>query len=536
MIKYQHILIIALSCLIMSACNKKIDSYQANPNEPTSVTADLILGAVLTDMSGTQSGVGDLEGYGAWGAVQRWNQYYCRNYEYYGDNQYGWQNGSFDGYVVLKNVVQMEKEAASRGADSINAYESIGKFIRAYYYYNMTSMMGDIPLNGALQGTANLTPAYASQKVVFNFILNTLDTVNNHLTTLINAKDATISGSSQDIYYGGDLSLWRKLANTFRLRVLISLSNKATDAELNVATQFATIINNPSTYPIFESVGDDFKFTYVPTYNVYPQSPNNFGSDAQRYNMANTYVKSLTDLNDARVFITCEPAWNLIASKGYDTTDFRAFVGASTGESIATMYSDAIAGNLSLINRKKYYDTYTGEPDVLVGYKEMCFNIAEAINRGWIGGDAETWYNKGITESMKFYGLTAAQTSYTAYFLPFGSSLGNYTAVAYTFSLDNYMAQPAVKYAGGSAGLTQILTQKYIAMFQNSGWEAYFNYRRTGVPTFDQGTGIGNNGMIPKRWGYPSSEQNLNATNWKAALSNQGFSSDDINGTMWLLK
>ncbi|WPQ65336.1 SusD/RagB family nutrient-binding outer membrane lipoprotein [Chitinophaga sancti] len=533
--RYQHILIIALSCLIMTACNKKIEELQANPNEPGSVTAELLLGAVLTDMSGTQDD-GSLEGYGSWGAVHRWNQYFCRNYEYYGDNQYGWSSGSFDSYIVLKNVVQMEKEAATRGADSINPYESIGKFVRAYYYYNMTSMMGDIPLDGAVQGTANLTPAYASQKDVFTFVLNTLDTVNNHLTTLINAGDNTINGSTQDIYYAGDLTKWRKLVNSFKLRVLISLSNKTSDNELNVVSQFATIINNPSTYPIFTSVDDDFKFTYVETYNVYPQSPNNFGSDAQRYNMANTYVHNLTDLNDARVFITCEPAWNIIATKGYSAVDYRSFVGASTGESIANMYSDAIAGNLSLINRKHYYETYTGEPDVLVGYKEMCFNIAEAINRGWISGDAETWYNTGITESMKFYGITASQTSYTAYFLKFGSSLGDYTSYAFTFDLSTYLAQSSVKYAGADEGLKQILTQKYIAMFQNSGWEAYFNYRRTGVPVFDEGTGIGNNGVIPKRWGYPSSEQNLNAANWKAALSNQGLSSDDINGSMWLLK
>ena len=339
-----------------------------------------------------------------------------------------------------------------------------------------------------------------------------------------------------DIYYGGDLTKWQKLVNSFKLRVLLSLSKKTADNDLNVAQQFATIINTPATYPVFTGVSDDLKFTYVNTYNVYPQSPNNFGSDAQRYNMANTYVKNLTDLKDARVFVTCEPAWNLVASKGYATTDFNAFVGASTGSSIAVMYSDAIAGNLSLINRKHYYNTQTGEPDVLVGYKEMSFNIAEAINRGWITGDAEAWYKTGITESMKFYGLDPAQTSFTAYFLPFGNSLGNYAAYPFTFDFNAYYAQTSVKYAGGTDGLKQILIQKYLAMFQNSGWEAYFNYRRTGYPAFDGGTGVGNNGIIPQRWGYPNAEQNLNATNWKTALSNQGFSSDDINGQLWLMK
>ncbi len=39
-----------------------------------------------------------------------------------------------------------------------------------------------------------------------------------------------------------------------------------------------------------------------------------------------------------------------------------------------------------------YYSNFTGEPDVLVGYKEMLFNIAEGIESGWVTGNAETFY------------------------------------------------------------------------------------------------------------------------------------------------
>ena len=68
--------------------------------------------------------------------------------------QYNWQSGSFDSYLTLKNVVKMEEEAAGKGMPAVNPYEAIGKFVRAYYYYNLTSMMGDIPLADALKGTA----------------------------------------------------------------------------------------------------------------------------------------------------------------------------------------------------------------------------------------------------------------------------------------------------------------------------------------------------------------------------------------------
>jgi len=78
--------------------------------------------------------------------------------------------------------------------------------------------------------------------------------------------------------------------------------------------------------------------------------------------------------------------------------------------------------------------------------------------------------------------------------------------------------------------------QKYIACFENSGYEAYYNQRRTGVPAFQGGSGVGNNGVVPVRWAYPVSEQTQNAANWRAALANQKFSADDLNQVMWLLQ
>ena len=73
-----------------------------------------------------------------------------------------------------------------------------------------------------------------------------LDEANTQLTTLINAADVSLSG---DIYLGNDLRKWQRIVNTMRLRLLIQLSKKVTDADLNIKGQFADIINNPSKYP-----------------------------------------------------------------------------------------------------------------------------------------------------------------------------------------------------------------------------------------------------------------------------------------------
>lgn len=535
----KNYLAVLLALLALISCNKQIQEKQVNPNNPASVPPNLILGTVLTDMAGTGN-AGNLGGINAWDNVQDWNQYHCQNYDYYGNNIYSWSNGSFDPYLVLKNVVQMEREAASRGAAAVNPYKAVGRFIRAYYYYNLTSMFGDVPLTDALQAPANSTPSYTPQAQVFHYVLNELDTANSDLAKLITQNDNSLS-AARDIYYHGDLAKWQKLVNTFKLRVLISLSSKSSDGTLNVAGQFAAVLNNPSKYPVFASQNDDMAFAYNPggsdTYSVYPFNPSNYGSIAGRFNMAATYVGALTDLKDPRVFVTCEPATTLWGNDP-NPAQFKFFKGASTGEPVQSMYGNASAGLYSFINRARYYSNFTGEPNVLVGYKEMLFNIAEAITRGWVNGDAESYYRNGIAESMKFYGIDITQNSHTAYFLPPGAnSVTQVAPYSYTFNFSDYYAQPDVKLsATPSVAINEIVMQKYIAMFESSGYEAYYNWRRTGVPKFQAGAGVGNNGVIPKRWAYPVSEQVQNKGNLSAALSAQQFSANDLNQTMWLLK
>jgi hypothetical protein len=206
------------------------------------------------------------------------------------------------------------------------------------------------------------------------------------------------------------------------------------------------------------------------------------------------------------------------------------------------MYAKANAGQYSLINRYRYYQTYTGEPAIQLGYAELLFNIAEAINRGWITsgplGNAEAHYKAAIKASRKFYGIPESGT-FTAYFLKSGSpgSTGVYNAYNVNFDFATYYTQSNVAYAGNNAtGLDQILKQRYLALFRHSGLEAYFQNRRTGVPVFTTGPGTGNGSRIAKRFQYFGSELTSNADNYKAALQSQYAGNDDINGVMWILK
>src|SRR5580698_6899395 len=185
--KYLFYIVIALAA---ASCTKTIDSKQVNPNVPSSVPPQLILGTLLNDMAGNGPN-GGLGGTLSWGNVGDWDQYHCQNYDYYGNNIYSWtaNSASFDPYLVMQNEKQMELEATTRGTAAVNPYEAVGRFVKAYYYYNLTSLYGDVPLTDALQGALDTKPAYTPQEQVFAFILNELDSANNDLATLIAAND-----------------------------------------------------------------------------------------------------------------------------------------------------------------------------------------------------------------------------------------------------------------------------------------------------------------------------------------------------------
>lgn len=496
---FKYILSILLVAISFTAC-QDFEELELSPNQPTSAPPSLLLNGVMNDFY-----------QGPWydDDVNYWNQFWCVNYNYYGNNEYNWTTRDFN-YGTLRNIVKMEEEALKTGAAAVNPYSALGKFFRAYYFVRMSMFHGDIPVDDALKGSDNITPKYNTQKEVFAKSLALLEEANDNLAELIKSNNLTLAG---DIYFGNDLKAWQKTVNSFKLRVLIHLSKKDGDTDLRVKQRFAEVLTNATKFPIFTGLSDNLAYKYNAV-NVYPLNPGQTGKDAGRYNMSATYLNTLTSLKDPRTFVVADPAAKKIAS-GLKATDFEAYLGANSGESLDDMTFKAGNGEYSFVNEARYYGSYTGpETTIQIGYAEMCFNIAEAINRGWATGDAADWYKKGITASMNFYGITDAA------------------------AITAYVAQAAVAYKGNNAdGLKQILTQKYLAFFQNSGWEAFMNWRRTGVPTFLTGVGTGNGGRIPKRFQYPVSERNYNSANYTAAIQSQfGAAGDDINAEMWLIK
>lgn len=530
---YKSFLLVAVIGALVSC--KSFDQLLPNPNvagEDKAVPPSLILPRVEFDIYDQGDG-------GPFTQVQRWNQFSVSNNLYYGgQNQYNWTTtGTL--YGVLKNVNLMDVQAAKAfgitAPNSAAAYAALAKFFRAWIFVWQANRVGDTPASQAAQGLVDLEPGYDTQKAVFARSLALLDTANTVLASVASST-MTAGAISGDIYYNNDLTKWRKAINTFKLRVLMNLSKRADDnADLKIKQQFAAIVNNPTQYPVMTSNADNLNFVFNSAYNTYPHTPND-GNNQYQFE-GYPWLSIATATQDPRTFVFATPAPAQLTA-GKTVGDFSAYVGADISKSIGDLMTEGnsgkASGKYSYTNNQRYYGSVAGpEPYIILGYSEMNFNIAEAINRGWVpGASAATYYLRGINASLSFYGLTEGQT-YTI------GDLNGKTLGTTTISISNFLTNPGVVYKGDNAdGLEQILNQKYVAFHQNSGYQAFYNWRRTGYPkTFSStGGGINASGKIPRRWQYPVDEQTYNTTNYKAALQSQFGGTDDLNMDTWLTK
>lgn len=492
---FKPIMLILLLGCMMSAC-KKIEDLQKDPAAVYDPAPKLIFTGLLMRASDAP-----------WNEDQRHNQYMTQNESYYAGQPYNWTTGSYDdAYGALRDVNRMEVEAQKAG-DLGAVYLSMAKFFKAYFFSRATTMFGDIPMSEAIRGEAedNFQPKYDTQEAVYVQVLNWLEEANTELASHA-ADGASLEG---DFFYDGQLEKWRKLVNSYKLRLLIDLSKRANDTpELKIKERFTELLTNSSQYPLILSNQDNFQLQYNPI-NMYPLWPSDgivIKKDA-RNTLGATYVSILKETRDPRLLIQALPAESLAPVPG---NPFAVYQGGKTGDLQSTLLKQATEGRLSMINFDYWVTSPSGIPAVQLGASEVQFALAEGINRGWADGDAAEHFKRGIEESMKFYNV------------PSNEMLAFLTS--YIYKGDN------------EEGLRQILTQKYVAFFENSGKQAFFEQRRTGIPTFDIGPANANNNEIPKRWAYPTTEYSTNEVNLKEALQRQFNGSDTQNDLMWLIK
>lgn len=106
--------------------------------------------------------------------------------------------------------------------------------------------------------------------------------------------------------------------------------------------------------------------------------------------------------------------------------------------------------------------------------------------------------------------------------------------------MTSYVTSEKVKLVGSmEQQLAQIVTQNYLATFLQAPYNAYFENRRTGYPTFPINPASNGNtpaDKIPVRWLYPQKELDYNTENVKQAIASQFGGSDDVNLPIYILK
>ena len=420
---------------------------------------------------------------------------------------YKWDRASFDAYNSLRQVTKMMEEA-ERISD--NSYLGIGHFFRAYYFYDLALTFGDIPYTEALKGeTEDLyQPKYSTQEEVFVGILEELKKANSLL------DDSNII--SGDPIYNGDVSKWRKLVNSFRLKVLLTLSKKAGNLSLNIRNEFASIYNS---LPIIATPEESARLEFVDVVDSRYTEFNSSGYGSGLY-MASTFIDILKEREDPRLFAISGQTKNA-KEAGLAIDDFNAYAGGNPTDPYNDVNLLAAAGKVSKVN-ERYTKDPTTEAHNLLSFSEVQFILAEAAVRGWISSvSAQIYYENGIKANFQFYNTYAK--GYEEY---------------YTQSKAvDYISGAMVNFINANTEdekLELVITQKYLTSFLQGGWRMYFDHLKTGFPVFPY---LGTN-TPPTRWIYPVDEYNNNAENVTEAISRQfgAASNDGIREVTWWLK
>ena len=506
-------------------------------------------------------------------------QYMQRDYiDWQGTNTFVWGPVALSSlYSPLKNSQYIYENAKNETLEGNQKfYTAVGLIMRSFWYGFMTSLWGNIPYSEAMKAQeGNFTPVYDNQKDIFKGILADLKTANELLATVT----AVDGASAADIMYAGDVTKWRKFANSLRIRYLIRLSEKLADmttAGVDAKTELSTMVGNSTTYPIFTSSNDNASILFPGTdaTNGWYGGPLGWTNRSEFYRRkpCATFVNELRTNLDPRLTVFIRPVDTQLrvvsgtagyvklpdgqiirnvppSTPGVAALDTFRYVGlppALSDPNLYNLYNGTDFNAIRALNPSIYYDLaanpnvsyladkYAQDKNdvvkaVYMSYAELSFILAEARLKGWITtGTAVDYYQAGIVGSLRQYNI--ANGSLSVYNLQ--------THALIPFAESTFMANLATKFnsaASDAIRLNLLMTQKWLADFMTP--EFWFDWRRTGLPNFGANLISGSNGSkIPVRYIYGDDEKILNGPNVTKAISALSPAEDKQWSKMWLIE
>lgn len=350
-------------------------------------------------------------------------------------------------------VLNAEKENLSAAQLAKNKNQlALVSILEVYSYHVLVDVFGDVPFTEALD-IENPSPKYDDDTAIYTTLFAKLDAAINDLDT----SDASFG--SADFIYNGDVTAWKKFANSLKLRMALRTKD---GAKISAAVAGGVFTSNDDNAAFHFLASDPY---------ANPLWENLVQSGRKDLLVADTFVNLIEPLNDPRTPV-------------FMADNLDPYVGGP------------YAANNS-------YNSYTHlgdifhEPDfegVILDYAEVKFLLAEAAARG-LGGvtTPATHYNDAVTASVEYWvsGGDAA----------------------------TYLAQPSVAYDAVNWEQS-IGTQKWIALYSR-GFEGWSSWRVFGYPVLAAPAGAHSSaeGKVPVRYTYPADESQRNGTNYTAASS-----------------
>lgn len=485
----KKLLSIILTCtFVLTSCSDDFFNINKSPNKAIeeNMTPSLVLPRALHRLAAKEATDYDM--------YTRWMGYWARCAGNYGPNteEESYQITSttsriswLDMYDILKDFDVIEKNATTRNE---TGYLAIAKIMKSIGFMQLVDQYNNVPYSKSFDLGENLLTPYDKGEDIYADLINQLEEADALLKDAIVADNLDIK--TADIVFKGDFSLWRKLGNSQRLRLLMHQSQILGNAGLK--TEVDKIVANGGGF-----LGAGETANVQPGYakDVKKQNPywNTFKiNDAgglDNYNRANNYfLNLLKNNNDVRYLYFYSKATTPKTAGDYVGFDYGFDYPSGTPE--ADKYGAANSSDVAGPGIAK-------GPDMaqwLFTSFESMFLQAEAIQRGALAGNAKAMYEAAVTESFVWLNVTNAET----------------TATTYTHSAIKTFAN----WDDNADKLALILTQKYIAMFGINGLETWTDYRRTGIPNVPLSI-IGSRGsnVIPKRLIYPQEEYQYNSEN-----------------------
>lgn len=519
-IKKSFVVVSAFLLTTVEGCKKSDFAINDNPYELTETTIDFktVLPAAL---SATANSVAT-----DWTVFQKWMGYWARSGSFQNiadEESYNFTNdfaaniwNNLYRNISIYDVIDQKATAANSGV-----YAGIAKIMKAHNYGLLVDVYGNIPYSDALKGLNGLTPKYDKGVDVYKNLFRLIDAGIAQMTNPVSSSALNnVDIAKNDLAFQGNVTKWKKLANTLKLRLLVH----ASDAPgFPIAAEMA-IINASGVGYIGAGETMQINPGYItskpnPFYRLYVKNENDVNGGFSQSVRANEYA-----IGDG-------------SSGGYygynaDPRVGKLYVAGGLGLRglpygfVAGTAPDYETGNTASIGGTGLVPTGATSRAWILTSVESLFLQAEAKHRNIIAGGpgtAQSLVTDAVNESFVFLGLTLAQAS------SYLSGNAGYVDVDYssvgTAPPGNTPSTAYPQVAGNTLnkGLYTIISQKWFALNAIAPFEVWNDYRRSdiklGLETgFAQGPPLSiypgrTVNKLPVRLFYPQNEYNFNAAN-----------------------